>query len=606
MTFLKRLALTLAVLALLPSAARAQAVGGASISGTVKDTSGAVLPGVSVEAASPALIEKVRSVTTDASGQYKIENLRPGMYSVTFTLAGFSTIKREGIELAGTFVATINADLMVGNVSETITVTTESPIVDLQSSQRQRVFSQEVLDAIPAGRSHINEIVLLPGVNASQPGRGGLQDVGGTNNLQNTTFSIHGGRTSDTRLQLDGVRLGNVLSPGEFSNFVPDSGATQETTVDYGAISAELAFGGLRINIVPKEGGNTYRGSIFATGVNSGWQADNLTQDLKNRGLPAPNKMKLAYDINPSGGGPIMRDKLWFFASGRVQTNQNYIAGLFSNANAGDPTKWTYVANPADQGFFAITQKGIDGRVTWQASQRNKFSLYIDNQSRDLGRYARRRLAGVGRRVPVPDAVPRAGRVDVADLEQDAPRGSLREPRRGVRQPAGPVGALEHHDPGARAVHELPVSGQGRRRRRQRHDGVHRSEHQHGRDDALVRDRRARVQDRIQRHVVRQQELDHLERLQPVLPVQPRRAQPDHAIRHADAGREPGEGRDRPVRAGSLDHQSPHAQPRRAVRPVHRRLPGADARPGHVGAEPQPHVPGGDGHQRQGRHRQNR
>ena len=165
MTFLKRLALTLAVLALLPSAARAQAVGGASISGTVKDTSGAVLPGVSVEAASPVLIEKVRSVTTDASGQYKIENLRPGMYSVTFTLAGFSTIKREGIELAGTFVATINADLMVGNVSETITVTTESPIVDLQSSQRQRVFSQEVLDAIPAGRSHINEIVLLPGVN---------------------------------------------------------------------------------------------------------------------------------------------------------------------------------------------------------------------------------------------------------------------------------------------------------------------------------------------------------------------------------------------------------------------------------------------------------
>jgi hypothetical protein len=383
MTFLKRLALTLAVLALLPSALRAQAVGGASIAGTVKDTSGAVLPGVSVEAASPVLIEKVRSVVTDATGQYKIENLRPGMYTVTFTLAGFSTIKREGVELTGTFVATINADLMVGNVSETITVTTESPIVDLQSSQRQRVFSQDTLDAIPAGRSHINEIVLLPGVNASQPGRGGLQDVGGTNNLQNTTFSIHGGRTSDTRLQLDGVRLGNVLSPGEFSNFVPDSGATQETTVDYGAISAELAFGGLRINLVPKEGGNTYRGSFFATGVNSGWQSDNLTDDLKTRGLPAPNKMKLAYDINPSGGGPIMRDKLWFFASGRLQTNQNYIAGLYSNLNAGDATKWTYAANAADQAAFQITQKGIDGRLTWQASQRNKFSLYLDNQTRD-------------------------------------------------------------------------------------------------------------------------------------------------------------------------------------------------------------------------------
>jgi hypothetical protein len=381
MSLLKAMALSLTVLFLLPATARAQAVTGASIAGTVKDPSGAVLPGVSVEASSPALIERVRSVVTDGSGQYKIENLRPGTYAVTFTLSGFATIKREGIELAGTFVATINADLKVGSVSETITVTTESPIVDIQSSQRQRVFSQDLLDAIPAGRSHINEIVLLPGVNASQPGRGALQDVGGTNNLQNTTFSIHGGRTSDTRLQLDGVRLGNVLSPGEFSNFVPDTGATQETTVDYGAISAELAFGGLRINIVPKEGGNTFKGGFFATGVNSSWQSDNLTADLQSRGLPAPNKMKLAYDVNPSGGGPIKRDKLWFFVSGRVQTNQNYIAGLFGNLNAGDPTKWTYAPSP-DQAFFAITQKGIDGRVTWQASQRNKFSLYLDNQTR--------------------------------------------------------------------------------------------------------------------------------------------------------------------------------------------------------------------------------
>ncbi len=383
MVWLRRVSLALVVLALLPSAARAQAVSGASIAGTVKDTSGAVLPGVSVEAASPALIEKVRTVVSDGNGQYKIENLRPGTYTVTFTLSGFSTVRRENIELAGTFVATVNADLAVGNVSETITVTTESPIVDIQSSQRQRVFSQDVLDAIPTGRSHINEVVLLPGVNAAQPGRGGLQDVGGTNNLQNTTFSIHGGRTSDTRLQLDGVRLGNVLSPGEFSNFVPDTGATQETTVDYGAISAELAFGGLRINIVPKEGGNTYKGSFFATGVNSSFQTNNLTQDLINRGLPAPNRMKLAYDVNPSGGGPILKDKLWFWVSGRVQTNQNYVAGLFGNQYAGDPTKWTYLANPADQAYFMITQKGIDGRFTWQESPRNKFSLYVDNQSRD-------------------------------------------------------------------------------------------------------------------------------------------------------------------------------------------------------------------------------
>ena len=388
MAVFRKLALVLPLLVLVPVAAHAQAGTGASIAGTVKDSSGAVLPGVTVEASSPVLIEKVRTVTTDGSGQYRIEELRPGTYAVTFTLSGFATVRREGIELFGTFIAPVNVEMRVGSIQETVTVSTETPIVDVQSAQRQRVFTQELLDAIPAGRSHINEIVLIPGVNASQPGRGGLADVGGTNNLQNTTFSIHGGRTSDTRLQLDGVRLGNVLSPGEFSNYVPDTGATQEVAVDYGAISAELAFGGLRINVVPKEGGNTFKGALFITGVNSSWQSDNLTQDLMNRGLPAPNKMKLAYDINPSFGGPILKEKLWFFASGRAQTNQNYIAGLFANVNAGDPSKWAYVpadgnsGRPLNQGIFDITQKSIDLRLTGQVGQKNKLSIYGDNQSR--------------------------------------------------------------------------------------------------------------------------------------------------------------------------------------------------------------------------------
>src|SRR4030095_6507963 len=227
---------------------------------------------------------------------------------VTFTLSGFSVVRREGIELTGTFVATVDADLRVGALEETITVTGDSPIVDIQRTTQQRVFDQQVIEAIPAGRSHINMVVLIPGLAAAQPGRGALADVGGTNNLQNTTFTIHGGRTSDTRLQLDGVRLGNVLSGGEFSNFVPDTGSTQEVAVDYAAISAEQPFGGLRIDIIPREGGNTVRGTVFATGVNSAWQGSNLTQELQNRGLPAPNEMKRAYDINPSVGLPVVAD----------------------------------------------------------------------------------------------------------------------------------------------------------------------------------------------------------------------------------------------------------------------------------------------------------
>jgi hypothetical protein len=403
MSALKQRVILFALATLVPAVVYAQAVTGASIAGTVKDSSGAVLPAVTVEAASPALIEKVRVAVTDSTGQYKIENLRPGTYVVTFTLAGFNTVKRDGLVLEGSFVATVNADMALGNVAETVTVSGESPVVDVQSTQTERVFSQEIIDAIPAGRSHINEIVLIPGIQSAQPGRGGLQDVGGTNNLQNTTFSIHGSRTFDTRLQFDGVRLGNVLSPGEFSNYVPDTGATQEVTVDYSSMSAELAFAGPRINVVPKEGGNRFSGSFFATGVNRWWQNNNLTPELQAAGLPAPNAMKLAYDINPAGGGPIVKDKLWFFTSGRVQANQNYIAGQYSNLNAGDPTKWLYVPNLADQEAFQITQKSIGVRLTSQATPRNKFSIYADNQSRiwDDGRAGVSTESRVAYRFPV-------------------------------------------------------------------------------------------------------------------------------------------------------------------------------------------------------------
>src|SRR5579872_3225079 len=136
----------------------------ASITGVVKDSSGAVLPGVTVEVASPALIEKVRTVVTDGAGLYRVEALRPGTYTVTFSLTGFATIKREGIELAGAFVATVNADLKVGNVAETVTVSGQSPIVDVQSTQHQQVFQNDVLESIPQGRVPIDAAILIPGV----------------------------------------------------------------------------------------------------------------------------------------------------------------------------------------------------------------------------------------------------------------------------------------------------------------------------------------------------------------------------------------------------------------------------------------------------------
>ena len=215
---------------------------------------------------------------------------------------------------------------------------------------------------------------------------------------------------------------------------MPDTGATQEVAVDYAAVSAEQPFGGLRIDIIPREGGNTFRGTVFATGVNSAWQGSNLTEELRNRGLPEPNEMKQAYDINPSVGGPIMRDKLWFYSSARWQKNQNYIAGLYDNKNAGDPTKWLYEQDRSQRGFFSLEQNGVNTRLTWQAAQKHKLAVYYDNQARIWDDTPRRRVARIGSGLPVPGAQPGAGELDVPVDQQAARRGPLRASRRGVRQ----------------------------------------------------------------------------------------------------------------------------------------------------------------------------
>src|SRR5438132_6875766 len=140
--------LALAML-LVPAIARAQS----AFAGVVKDSTGAVLPGVTVEASSPALIEKVRSVTTDANGAYKIENLRPGTYMLTFNLPGFSSVKKDAIELQSNFTSTINAELKVGAMEETVTVSGESPVVDVQSNSKAQVLPREVLDAVPTAHT---------------------------------------------------------------------------------------------------------------------------------------------------------------------------------------------------------------------------------------------------------------------------------------------------------------------------------------------------------------------------------------------------------------------------------------------------------------------
>jgi hypothetical protein len=360
----------------------ATALAQGAFAGVVRDTSGAVLPGVSVEARSPALIEGARSVVTDGSGQYRVVDLRPGTYTLTFTLTGFSTVRREGLELAGARVVNVDAQLAIGGVQENVTVTGETPVVDIQSSQKQQVMDAEIIAALPAGRSHYDLAALLPGLNGVQFGRAGWQDVGGTNNLQIAAMSIHGGSFLDTKVAINGLSSRNLLSSAWASNFIADTGTAAEWTISYAGQGAEANSSGVTFDMIPKEGGNRFSGSVFATGANENFQASNFTPELAAQGLRAAGGLYRMYDINPSGGGPIVTNKLWFYVSGRWQTNQFYIPGSVGNANAGDPSKWLWAPDDSLRGKFNTTQNSASMRFTYQANPVHKFSFSHEPQGR--------------------------------------------------------------------------------------------------------------------------------------------------------------------------------------------------------------------------------
>ena len=366
-------------LLVIPAAAYAQA----SITGVVRDTSGGVLPGVTVEASSPNLSEKVRSVVTDGSGQYRIITLPPGTYAVTFTLPGFSVVRREGIELAGTFTAAINADLRVGSLEETVTVTGESPLVDVQSATQQRVISTAIVDSIPSGRMPASMVVLIPGITIAQ-GAGnyfgiGAHDVGGSVGDMTGIYAIHGGTLQDSRQMINGVSTGWGNEAFE-SLYTPNMSAIQEVVVDT-AGSAENEVGGVRTNLIPRDGGNQFSGTLFGSFTNEHLTADNLTSDLVARGLSHANSVRQNMDINPSFGGPIARDKVWFYSAIRYLKAENYVAGVFFDKTQNDANVWAYTPDESRKAVNSAIWRNAQTRVTWQANPRHKFAVSYSEQT---------------------------------------------------------------------------------------------------------------------------------------------------------------------------------------------------------------------------------
>jgi Carboxypeptidase regulatory-like domain len=368
---------TVAVLAwatLSPAAADAQEAQG-SIAGIARDASGGVLPGVTVEAASPALIEKVRTAVTDGTGQYRIINLVSGTYTVTFTLNGFSTFKREGIVLEAGFVAAINADMTVGTLAETITVTGETPLVDVQSAKRVRTLDNELVQALPTAKGYASIMLLIPSMTT---GTGAPQQV----QLQPgmIVFGGRGGRTNEGRVQVDGLNTGASLNGGGVSGYRQDIENSSEIAMTTSGGLGEAEVGGPAMNIIPKTGGNTFQGHFFATGLNSTMQSDNFTQRVIDAGLTRPNRINYNYDTSVSSGGPVIKDRLWYYGLVYYRGAGNDIS-MFHNKNAGDITKWTYVADPnrpAKSDSNGPLQPNL--RLTFQLSQRNKLNLFWDEQ----------------------------------------------------------------------------------------------------------------------------------------------------------------------------------------------------------------------------------
>jgi hypothetical protein len=365
-----RTAIVLLIGLALPGVAAAQS---SSISGIVTDSSGGVLPGVTVEASSPALIEGTRTATTDGNGRYAIVELRPGTFSISFTLTGFATVKREGIELGAGFSANVNTQLRVGSLEETITVSGATPVVDVQGVVKQSLISKEVIDAIPTGKSWSQLGMLTVGVTSS------TADVGGSAGEQQNAMAAHGGAQGDKVVEMDGMRLGLLLGDTSSTGVSSNDASTQEVTVEVGASSAESTGGGVRVNIIPKEGGNTFAGSLFGNFANKSMTNSNLSDELRNAGVRAADRVNRIYDTSFALGGPIMKDKLWFFAAQRAWGYQNLRADAFYEAN---PADYRYDPDPSRQAYDDQVLRSHNLRLTWQASEKNKIAVFYDYQPR--------------------------------------------------------------------------------------------------------------------------------------------------------------------------------------------------------------------------------
>jgi hypothetical protein len=350
----------LGIVALFSSTASAQS----TISGVVRDASGAVMAGVKVDAASEALIEGSRTATTNGEGRYAIVDVRPGRYTVSFTVPGFSQLQQQ-VDVPANVSVPVDANLKLGAVGETVNVEALVATVDIDNVAHPEVLSRLDMDAIPSARNMQSLGSYVPGVHLNTP------DVGGSMQVQQTYMTTHGMLSKNDTFLLDGMLINTTQTDGQIQTYI-DNAIVQETTYQTSNVTAEVQAGGVYTNMIPKDGGNQFHSDIFLSWVPSSFVGSNIDQKLIARGVTGQSAVNQIQDFDGSLGGPIKRNKLWFLITGRKQLTNLQSPGSF-NADGSPGIEYDKIYTGT-------------ARLTWQANAKNKFSAmwtrdfkYIDD-----------------------------------------------------------------------------------------------------------------------------------------------------------------------------------------------------------------------------------
>ena len=360
-------------------AATAWAQASSGLTGRVTDNTGGVLPGVSVSAACECL-GTARETVTNAEGRFNITVLPVGVYTVTMALPGFSTLVNEEVELAANFTGTVNGVLAVGAVQETVTVSGQTPVVDIINVQTQQRQDMDVLEALPTGARDLTALagILL----AVTPSNANRNDVGGLMAEINTGLSVHGSHGDQGRMNYDGMNT-NVMygdAGGQQRVWKFNTVAVQEMTVDAGGAGADTETGGASLNMIPRDGTNTFSLNSYFTDVNSSFATGAIPDSVKERSngeIDNVNIVKRVWDYAAGLGGAIVRGRMWYYAAGRVWGgNQIGVENHFNTANL----YYEYEADLDNPAFSDLWQRDMGIRVTMQASERNRITSSLNIQ----------------------------------------------------------------------------------------------------------------------------------------------------------------------------------------------------------------------------------